>query len=88
MVVAARGSYHGGSVAYGLARLADLCGDTAAADTLFADAVKRDSRAGAPTLVVRDLNAHGEFLRSVGSAERGDELLRKAASLRQSFDFA
>jgi DNA-binding SARP family transcriptional activator len=88
MVVAARGSYHAGSVAYELARLAALCGDIAAADTLFADAVKRDSRAGASTLVVRDLNAHGKFLRSVGSAERGDELLTKASSLWQSFDLA
>ena len=86
--VGARGSCHAGSIAYVLARLAALCGDPAAADRLFADAVERDGGAGAPTYVVRDLNAYGKFLRSVGSAERGEELLAKAASLRQSFDFA
>jgi hypothetical protein len=88
MAVGARGSCHAGSIAYALARLAAISGDVAAADALFADAAERDGCAGAPTFVVRDLNAHGEFLRSVGSAERGEELLAKGASLRQSFDFA
>lgn len=88
MAVAARGSSHSGSIAYELARLTAVCGDAAAADRLFADAVERDGRAGAPTLVVRDLNAYGEFVRSVGSVERSEELLSQAASLRQSFDFA
>jgi DNA-binding SARP family transcriptional activator len=88
MAVGARGSCHAGSIAYKLARLAALCSDVAAADRLFAAAVERDGRAGAPTLVVRDLKAYSKFLRSVGSAERSEELLAKAASLRQSFDFA
>ncbi len=82
MVVTARGSSHGGSVAYLLARLAAVCGDAAAADRLFADAARRDGRAGADAFVIRDLHRHGEFLRSIGQDDRADRLLGAAGSER------
>ena len=80
MVVTARGSSHGGSVAFQLAQLAALCDDVAEADRLFEDAARRDERAGAPAWVIRDLQRHGEFLRAAGQLERGEELLRHASA--------
>ena len=59
--VAARACFHFGSVAYFLARLAATLGDHQAADALYADATRRDERAGAAIWVVRDLRHHGEL---------------------------
>jgi hypothetical protein len=87
MVVAARDSSHGGSVAYRLARLAALCGDVTAADELFAEAARRDDYAGAPAFVVRDLRHHGEFLKTIGQHDRADDLITEAAAKAQSLGF-
>jgi DNA-binding SARP family transcriptional activator len=92
MIVTARGASHGGSVAYLLGRLAALCGDNKAADRMFADAVRREARAGADVFVVRDLHHHAQFLRAAGLPDRADELQRaaedKAQSLRLDWPFA
>lgn len=79
MVVTARGASHGGSVAFLLARLAATCGDLPAADELFAEAVRRDEHAGAPTLVIRDLQHHGKLLLATGEPARAKEITERAA---------
>jgi hypothetical protein len=84
MVVAARGASHAGSVAHLLARLAALCGDIDEADELFAEAVVRDARAGAPAFVVRDLRRHGELLRAIGERDRADDLTAQAVEKARS----
>ena len=79
MIVNARGALHAGSVAYVLARLAAVCGDSAAADELYQHAAGRDQHAGAPAWVLRDLKHHSDFLGTVGEHERADVLSRLAA---------
>jgi hypothetical protein len=54
MVIAARGGAHAGSVSYALARLSVTCGDLAAAERHFEEAIRRDGLAGAPVWVARD----------------------------------
>ena len=78
LVVAARASFHFGSVAYFLARLATTLGDHQAAAELYADAARRDERAGAAIWVVRDLRHHGELLFERGEFRQADELLDRA----------
>lgn len=80
LVVAGRASFHFGSVAYFLARLATTLGDHQAADALYADAARRDERAGAAVWVVRDLRHHGELLLERGESRQADELLDRAAN--------
>jgi DNA-binding SARP family transcriptional activator len=87
MVVTARGASHGGSVAYSLARLAALCGDSTDADALFAEAARRDEHAGASAFVVRDLWHHGEFLRAIGQHDRADGIRAQAAEKARSLGF-
>ncbi len=87
MVVTARGASHGGSVAYLLARLAALLGDHAAADRMFCQAAELDERAGAPAFVLRDLRAHGSFLRATGRHVDADGVVRRAADLSESLGF-
>ena len=62
MVISARGACHQGSVAYFLARLAATLGENRTADALYADAARRDERAGATIWVARDLRRHAELL--------------------------
>ncbi len=79
IVVTARGASYAGSVAYHLALLAATCGDHEQADHLFTDAARRDEHAGAPAMVVRDLEHHGRFLRRIGQRERATRLRECAA---------
>jgi hypothetical protein len=81
MVISARAAHHQGSVAYFLARLAAAVGDHRAADELYADATRRDERAGAAIWVVRDLRHHAELLlASFGGGDRAQRLLERAAA--------
>jgi len=79
MVISARGSYHHGSVAYFLARLAATLGDHRAADELYGDAAQRDQRAGAAIWLVRDQWRHAELLLAArGGGDRAQQLLERA----------
>jgi tetratricopeptide (TPR) repeat protein len=78
MVIAARGCFHFGSAAYALARLAVTLGDHESADALYAEAVRRDERAGATIWVVRDLRRHAEALRARGELLRAADLSERA----------
>lgn len=79
IVVAARGSAVGGSVAYLLARLATTCREYQIADQLFEEAVRREEHAGAPVFAIRDRAHHGQMLRAAGQADRAAEMLQQAA---------
>ena len=84
MVTAARAAFHHGSVAYFLARLAATLGDHQAADELYADAARRDERAGAAIWVARDLRRHAELLLAHGDNDRGQKLAGLAATAAEA----
>jgi hypothetical protein len=83
MVIAARATFHHGSVAYFLARLAATLGDHRGADELYADAARRDERAGAAVWVARDLRRHAELLLAHDNA-RGRRLAQHAAAAAEA----
>ena len=83
MVIAARAAFHHGSVAYFLARLAATLGDHRGADELYADAARRDERAGAAVWVARDLRRHAELLLAHDNA-RGRRLAQHAAAAAEA----
>jgi hypothetical protein len=58
MIVAGRGSHHGGPVAALLAGLAERCGEPEEADRLSADAIRRAEVADAPALAARERRHH------------------------------
>lgn len=84
MVTAARAAFHHGSVAYFLARLAATLGDHRAADELYADAARRDDRAGAAVWVARDLRRHAELLLAHEDNDRGQALAQRAAAAAEA----
>jgi DNA-binding SARP family transcriptional activator len=81
MIVIARGSSHAGSAAYFVGRAASAAGDDDTADDAFAEAARRDERAGAPWFVVRDLWARAALRVARGDRRGATPLLDRALEI-------